>query len=385
MPSRFNSLYGDSKMKCTVLIPTYNRPAYLKRILSYYHQYGKNLPVLIADSSLDENKWLNRETVSSFHDASFSYLDKYEPSTNAYHKMLDALEQVSTEYCVLCADDDFVTPSGITAAVAFLDINPDFSIAHGHYLGFRLDIGSGSDPEFRWLMQYRYQSITHTEPKDRLSHYLSNCFVPTMYAVCRTNFKKMIFAEVIRSTSDYEFSELLHELLVFIYGKMKYLDILYAARDNTSGHTVTNSMLDFVKGSSYEKKYLIFSGTLANHLSKQSGIVIPESQKIVDAAISVYFDKYVWRKNTSTHNIITVGSIIVKIAQKVDQLNLPQWLYSGLRRLYRSYRYLFQSPVENAYDSFVYSFDAPSSKYYHDFNQIRFHVLSFAREKQLIE
>jgi len=366
-------------MECTVVIPTYNRPAYLKRILSYYHRYGSNLPILIADSSTDENKKLNRETIASFHDSCFSYIDKYHPSTNPLHKILDALQQVSTEYCVLCADDDFVTPSGIHEAAAFLDINPDFTIAHGYYLGFQLEIGPGSEPQFCWNQRYPYQSIIHLEPKDRLSYYLSNCFVPTIYAVCRTSFKKMIFAEVIRSTSDYRFAELLHESLVFIYGKMKCLEILYAARDNSSDHTITgNTIPDFIKEGSYKEKYLKFSDSLANHLSKQSGISLAESQKIVDTAVSVYMEKKYFSK---TDKIIAMS----KIKQKVYELNLPNWLDSNLRRLYRSFKYLFQSASENAYDSFIYTVDAPSSKYYHDFNQIRFQVLSSAREKQLIE
>ena len=371
------------KMKCTVLIPTYNRPNQLKRLLSYYHQYGNGLPVLIADSSSEVNKKLNRETVASFQSTSFLYFDKYDPSTNFYQKMLDVLQQVSTEYCVICADDDFVTPSGIQEAVAFLDINPDFTIAHGHYLGFQLVIGLGGKPKFYWFQWYRYKSITHLEPKDRLSYFLSNPSVSsTTYAVWHTNFKKMVFAEVIRSTSDYWFAESLHDLLVFIYGKMKYLDVLYSGRDSMSGHTVPGSILDFIKDGSYKKKYLKFSNCLANHLSKQSKISLAESQKIVDTAVSACMEKrYPYR----TDKIITTGIVMSRINQKVYQLNLPNRLASPSRRLYHRYKYLFRSPPENEYDFPSKTIDIPPSKYYHDFNQIRSQVLSSAREKQLME
>jgi len=375
--------WNVEKINCTVVIPTYNRPAYLKRILSYYHKYGKNLPVLIADSSSEDNKTLNRGTVNSFTGAFFTYLDKYGPSTDPWDKVHDAFQQVSTEYCVLCADDDFITPSGIQEAAAFLDINPNFNIAHGHYLGFQLEIVPGSEPKFCWYKRYVYQSINHPEPQDRLSYLLSNASaaVPTMHAVFRTNLQKMIYAEVVRSTSDSRFAEILYESLVIIYGKIKYLEILYEARDNTSSHTVTDSLPDFVKEGSYNKKYLKFSNSLANHLSKQSGIGLAESQKIVDTAVSVYMEKKYFPK---TDKIATM-STMSKIIQKVVQLNLPNWLYSSLRRLYRSYKYLLQSPTENAYDSFIYTVDAPASKYYHDFNQIRSQVLSSAGDKYLIE
>jgi hypothetical protein len=141
-------------------------------------------------------------------------------------------------------------------------------------------------------------------------------------------------------------------------------------------------MLDFIKDGSYKKKYLKFSNCLANHLSKQSGISLAESQKIVDTAMSVYMEKrYPYR----TGKIITMGIAMSRINQKVYQLNLPNWLASPLRRLYHRFKNLFQAPAENEYDFSTNTVDIPSSKYYHDFNQIRSHVLSSAREKQLIE
>ena len=41
---------------CTIVIPTYNRPAYLRRILRYYDRTGIPLSVIVADSSPDKIK-----------------------------------------------------------------------------------------------------------------------------------------------------------------------------------------------------------------------------------------------------------------------------------------------------------------------------------------
>jgi len=49
---------------CTIIIPTYNRPDYLRRILSYYNEYGRDYNIIVADSSSDENKKMNKETIS---------------------------------------------------------------------------------------------------------------------------------------------------------------------------------------------------------------------------------------------------------------------------------------------------------------------------------
>lgn len=47
----------------TIIIPTYNRPKYLERILSYYNGFEENYNIIVADSSLNNNeeatnKWI---------------------------------------------------------------------------------------------------------------------------------------------------------------------------------------------------------------------------------------------------------------------------------------------------------------------------------------
>ena len=57
----------DPSLRCSmdhsILIPTYNRPANLRRLLSYFERSGLDLPVLVLDSSTDEQKTENRAVV----------------------------------------------------------------------------------------------------------------------------------------------------------------------------------------------------------------------------------------------------------------------------------------------------------------------------------
>lgn len=59
----------------TILIPTYNRPEYLKRVLGYYADYQVACDIIVADSSSDENKELNRGAISSFSNIDISYIN----------------------------------------------------------------------------------------------------------------------------------------------------------------------------------------------------------------------------------------------------------------------------------------------------------------------
>lgn len=359
------------EIKCTVVIPTYNRPNHLKRILDYYHQYGTGLPLLIADSSSEENKKLNQETVASFHNVSSSYLDKYAPNTHPSHKILDALQQVNTEYCVLCADDDFVTPRGIQESIDFLEISPDFTTAYGNYVTFRIDLVSGSGPKLSYR-QYHSQSNTRHEPGVRLIDEVANNYKNSgfFYAVSHTNFKQKIFTEAskiisqqtnsgaFKQTSDAFFAELIVYWLSVIYGKVKCLDTLFCAReDYTPAHLRRTyvTLEDLIDEVSYKENKREFSNCVQNHLSKQSGISLTEASKIVDNAIAIFM-----KRNQP---------LIHKISKNMNDLNLPDWLDNGIRKLYRA---LFLYPSQRI--------NSLPWKYYPDYNQIYLTILAHASE-----
>jgi len=356
------------KFGCTVVIPTYNRPNHLKRILSYYNQCGSDLPIIIADSSFGENKKKNRETVSSFHNLSLSYLDEYDPCIIPAHKILDAFQQVSTKYCVLCADDDFITPNGIKESADFLDLNPDFTVAHGVQAAFTLKFVSGREPQFR-CRQHLGPSNIHLKPEDRLIYKVADDDHTSFYAVHRTDFIKMVFTETLKMMSyrpftgdltfrsDFIFAELLIIWLPAIYGKEKCLDTLYSVREDCTPIHLRRgeiNMRDLMKDGSYKDNKQKFSDCVAGHLGEQSGISLVKAQEIVDKEITVYVSK----------SISIAGRM-------VTALNLPDWLDRAGRKSYYTLSRLFK-PFYNIHDL--------PSKYLNDYNQVRLRVLSNARD-----
>lgn len=371
-------------MKCTVVIPTYNRPTYLKRVLSYYHQYGNDLPIIIADSSSEENKRLNREIISSFHDTSFSYLDKYDTNTHPFYKIIDALQQLSTEYCVLCADDDFVTLNGINQSVDFLEHNHDYTVAHGSYIYFRLE-GNGQKKRYFWLNIYcppefnssfnsasglrncyTGSSITFPGAVERLRYKLADYPIPTFYAVHRTDFLRLALEETMKNTSDDSFGELLPTLLTIIHGKMKCLDVLYSARDASSAGTVYARLIKYLDAAKYNEEYAKFKDCLSMHLSAESGLDKEASGKVIDDAMASYL------RNTIRETLTD------KIRAVLNYSYVPDWMYKGIRTLYRK-----MFPWWLRSNSSVFTDSYPSSKYRNDFEQIRQIVLAHDYESKL--
>jgi len=121
----------------TIIIPTYNRPKYLERILSYYNGFEENYNIIIADSSSDKNKKINKKIISLFSNLKILCLNNYSYKINLYYKIADTLNYVNTKYSVLCADDDFIITNGLSQSVAFLEKNSDFSVVEqGRFISF---------------------------------------------------------------------------------------------------------------------------------------------------------------------------------------------------------------------------------------------------------
>jgi glycosyltransferase domain-containing protein len=361
-------LNDDTNHRCTIIIPTYNRSNYLKRILNYYNEEGEKYKIVVADSSLDENKKLNEEIISSFLNLNILHLSDYPTTIDGLYKIVDALNYVNTKYCVFCADDDFVTPNGITQSVDFLENNQDFTVAHGHYISFHLNADKRGKQQFCWTSIYPYKSITFPDAKTRLDFHFSN-YYPTFYAVHRAAFLKMIFNETLKFTDDGRLGELLPSMLTLIYGKMKHLDVFYAARESIPGSSGQSSenLDDFIKAGTYAEKYAKFSDCLATHLSKKSQLDLEEAKSVIDDAMAAYMKRYILNKTQYK------GILIQKMANILDDLRLPNWVDEGIRTTYRR---LFVPKQMHGHPIF----SDTSSKHYDDFNKIRLHVLSYSKK-----
>lgn len=262
-----------------IIIPTYNRPEYLRRLLDYYNKYGRGFGIIIADSSADGNKKLNREIISTFPDLKIRYVDKYLESTKPYYKFADSLNYASEKYSVFCGDDDFLIPDGLNKSIDFLEKNPDFTVAHGYYMGFLPKRG-----KFYWETRYPKESLVSPDPKERLFEHLSEYNLPTFYGIHRTDFFKIIYRELLSSGVDTVlFGEMLPSMLSVIYGKTKYLDVFYMAREIGQRADYRLTPMDYMKNGKYDIEYGKFKKCLMAHFAF--------SEKIIDEAMALYLKK----------------------------------------------------------------------------------------------
>jgi len=351
----------------SLIIPTRNRPNRLRRLLDYYDKYGKGFNIIIADSSSNDNKKLNKKSVLIFSNLDIHYIDKYPSKIEVNHKINNALNYVNTKYCVVCADDDFITPNSIIKSVNFLENNEDFSVAQGHYISFHLKNEDKREQKFYWnFPAYLDKSITFPEAESRLAFHLSNYQLTTFYAVHRTDLLKVIFKDTVKYTDDVDFGELLPSMLTLIYGKMKYMDVLYDVRETIidSGGRTSKSLNDFIKDKTYKKKYNKFRDCLVEHLIINSQTNSDEARELIDKAMSVYLKKACSKSFK--------GILIGKMSNLLNALDLPESIDNNIKMLYRK---IFTPGI----DSFKNTIVSPNSKYFDDFEKIHNHVLLYAK------
>jgi glycosyltransferase domain-containing protein len=296
----------------SIVIPTFNRPHCLKRLLDYCDECKIINQIIVVDSSSKENKSLNKEILDSHKNLRINYLDSYPETVNPFVKYRDALNYVDAKYCFFCADDDFFFPKGIEQLINFLDNNSDYSTAYGYHFNFWID----KNEEFKYRI-IRGESIENQHPEERLYRHLSKYNHATFYDVHKTESLKLALTLTLKYTNDYRFGELFPSMLDLIYGKMKYLNILSGAREISflSGGKTTKTMHDFIRENKYEEKYKKFKEGLILSLTKDKS----ETECLIDKAMVEYLGK------SKKHNFMNI------INWLFQHLGVPEKHYEKFR------------------------------------------------------
>ena len=232
--------YADKDLsllkKLTLVIPTYNRNYYLSRCL-WYHAHFPFGEIIVADSSPEEKKVVNRETVQKIREmfgANIRYLE-YEPETekyggDIYRKWGDAVQHVETEYSQIVTDKEFLIPITLTKCIECLDENADISICEGHYYYIEsLLRGKGS-------VRNMYPSKTALLQNDAIARLNAassgknkSC---NQMGIRKTEFHKRLYKTLSKhKIDDIRFGEFTLEFLTIIRSKSQYLDQPYLYRD----------------------------------------------------------------------------------------------------------------------------------------------------------
>lgn len=308
----------------TLVILTRNRYSKLLRLLKFYESYDFPVSIKILDSSKsnvipDEiNEFLNNNSIR---------YEKFDESL-IFGAMLNlGLQDITSPYCGLCADDDFIFPTGINSCLEFLENNKDYAVAHGHY--FQFNQISDMKQELEWsYSSNNFRSIENRKSEIRFSNHLLAYCSPTFYAVHRTEILLNSWRKAEKYSDDIRFGELIASCCTAIDGKIKYLDDPYSAREyniRSWGHTAEN-MRDFFKNNTFDKKFEKFSKCISSSLNMETG----PNERDVYSLIGRAMDEYLKSNYGHSRIAFRIRSVLIKITEIIGIKNF----IIGLRQVF---------------------------------------------------
>lgn len=293
----------------TLVIPTYNRPDYLERLLTFFSKLNFSSKIIISDSSKDFNKNLNNSTIKKFDNLEIELLS-FSNETYFYEKLKNSLDKVQTKYVVFCADDDFLIPNSISMCLNFFENNQGYSIVHGTYYTFRLN-----QHHLEWIKTYKTTSLIDNDQLNRIDFHLRNYETSTLYGIHKTNDLKYIFDQTLQYTEDLRFGELFSSLLTIMIGRMKFLDVPYSIRESlkTSDNITHEHFIDYIEKGTYEAKFNKFKEGLKNNFDKK--YEINNLNQIIDTNMNYYITTISRNQKGKSNKL---NNIIEFLFRKID-------------------------------------------------------------------
>lgn len=346
--------------KVDLIIPTFNRTDYLRRILDYYLELGVDFNYIIADSSNQEIKRQNKKLINKYTKLNILYVDKFSDKLIQSYKFAKMVQYAKSKYVIFCADDDFIIPNAIRECVKFLENHPDYSAAHGSYIGFHLFKNQFLGTRLGWDFRHSPASISFEKPAQRLKYYLLNNS-QVLWSVRRTNIVKTCYKELLKTKFDPYLiailGEMLPDALTVIFGKVMRLNTLYGARQYF-GSVISYypSFFDTKRLGKYNIEYEKFKSCLIRNLKKVDNTTQEQLTQTINTAMK------------EATNLSYQQHFMNKIHLTLK--SYPQSFYLILKALQAMY--LFSKKKTDI----IGKIDNPSSKFFNDFDMIKRNILN---------
>ncbi|MFC1845162.1 TIGR00180 family glycosyltransferase [Thermodesulfobacteriota bacterium] len=258
----------------TYLIPTRNRPQFLRRLFTFMDIMNERAAIQVIDSSQLEDQERNRILVEEFGkrlNLQYKFADL--PMVT---KCRQAVEQVTTPYLAFCADDDFLLPDAVYSCVDFLSHKPDYSCAQG------IMVSLITDQQNR-CTKLRGYSLEDDSPIRRFQRLAANWYT-VFHSVYRTPTIVKAFQVTDDTCDDIRariFPEFMLSQMSVILGKVKFFPYLYILREEHASNesVVTPNVHD---QENIRELYNDFRDCLAQQLADASKITIDVTTPVVD-------------------------------------------------------------------------------------------------------
>ena len=284
----------------TIIIPTKDRPDFIKRQLNYYYKVNFSPIIILADASNQINHEKNKSILKNHSKIQSSII--YDINTSSEQAVWQAIERVETKYSVLLPDDDLILKSASLNLIDFLENNEDYSAAHGDAFYFTVNKGKNdSFGKFTGITKYKMVTAEENQILDRMQNYFNEITNINM-CIVRTEVAKKAYRmchELDYYYSALIFGEIIHGCNILRFGKIKHIHESYLLRQiHNKQFFDSMNLLDWLTRKEWSSSYNILLKTF-KEIAKQTDDSSASQQKLINLFTS-YHKKLIINSNKAS-------------------------------------------------------------------------------------
>jgi len=184
---------NNSKIDHTIIIPTKNRPNWIKYCLLHYSNFNYSGKIMIIDDSTDLNFEKSSKIIKIFKDnldidhikGENLYKERHRNVANVFSSFL---RKIKTKYYSSSSDDDIIFTPNLDNLINFLEKNLDYSAVTAMHYIYDLD----KDLNIKKLKKFKGNVCNFDDPLDRLICYANEKGLPH-YGVIRTESRRSLW------------------------------------------------------------------------------------------------------------------------------------------------------------------------------------------------
>ena len=293
--------------KLTIVIPSYNRPEFLKRSINFWDKTDVNVVIIDgSETGLCENFLF---TTSS----NIKYIHSF---TSFANRLKIAISNVNTEFVALLGDDEYFVFESLEHSIEFLIKNIDYVSCGGQSLHFRYNYEKDEvifKPAYK---EFYFFDLSINDSNLRVIEHFQNYTCAYIYSVMRTNEWKC--AMRVPSQSDftaYGNGEYAFEFIASYLGKSKMLPELNWFRSLENDRNVTSEKATNPKNSfsvwwtswRFKEERSHFKQLIYSSLPSSSQINIKTFERTYQAAFDEFYKKFGYTlKRKVRHNLAKI-------------------------------------------------------------------------------
>ncbi len=226
---------SDNNADLTIVIPTYNRPNYLKRHLKFLSLLENPHKILVLDGSSPDIQLINAKNMQVYPEIT---LLQFDSKLHQGLRFFEGIKKVTTPYLAFSADDDLLVPKGVSEALNYLKTHPEYSCALGlvtclfksprrPHTGVAFEDHLGNP--YQLNQEFFVQRIMHLQSLTWAGAGKTGC-PPLYYSVKRTQDALDVYSHM-KADLKYSSVEMLSNSLFLSKGKACVVNELFLLRD----------------------------------------------------------------------------------------------------------------------------------------------------------